>query len=120
MAKRQTNSENLTPDNYFVGSFDQLAAVGVSDAIKVHGLETHVFQAKVADVDTNVIIRFEGSLDGVNYANLAADVQDETITEDDTYIYSRSSLPLEYVRVRYVSESGSTTPTVDVVYAGRL
>lgn len=120
MANRISTSEHAGSDDYFVGSFDQLTAVGASEALKVHGLETHVFQAVIADVDTNVIIRFEGSLDGVNYANIAADVQDETLTTDGTYIYSRSSLPLEYVRVRYVSESGSTTPTVDVTYAGRM
>lgn len=120
MANKITSADGAGQNDYFVHSFDQLDAVGVTDAVKVHGLETHMFQVTVASIDTNVVIRFEGSLDGTNYGNISAAGTDETLTTDGTYLYSRSRFPLEWVRVRYVSESGDTSPTIDVSYAGRL
>jgi hypothetical protein len=113
-----TGSAAQIAGDYFVKSFDQIAAVGVTDAIQINGLANHTFQVTTADIDTNVIIRLEGSLDNSNWGNIAADGADETITTDGTTLFSRSNLPLEYVRVRFVSESGTTTPTVDVAYAG--
>jgi hypothetical protein len=120
MANRITKADHAGGEDYFVHTFDQLDAIGVSDAVYVHGLSGHTFQVNVADVDTNVIIRFEGSLDGVNFANISAGNTDETVSADGTYLYTRSDLTVEYMRVRFVSESGSTTPTVDTVYSGRL
>lgn len=120
MANKLADADRAGQNDYFVSSFDQLTEVGVTDALKIHGLETHIFQVTVADIDTNVVVRFEGSLDGTNYGSISASGTDETITSDGTYLYSRSKCPLEYVRVRYVSESGSTSPTIDVSYAGRL
>jgi hypothetical protein len=120
MVNKITDADRAGLTDYFVASFDQLNAVGVTTAVKVHGLETHMFQVTVADIDTNVVVRFEGSLDGTNYGNISASGTDETITTNGTYLYSRSKFPLEYVRVRFVSEEGSTSPTIDVSYAGRL
>jgi hypothetical protein len=118
MANRQDNAERVSQNDYYIGSFEQLTEAGVSESIKVHGLGTHLFQVTAADVDTNVIVRFEGSLDNTNFGNMAA--SDTTITADGTTLVSIADMPLEYVRVRYVSESGDTSPTVDVSYAGRL
>lgn len=102
--------------DYFVSSLDEISAVGVTDSLKVHGLEKHTFQVTATGISTNVVIRIEGSLDNTNFGNIAADGQDETIAADGTYLFNRSALPLEYVRLRFVSG----TATVNTSYAGRL
>jgi hypothetical protein len=71
-----------------------------------------VFQVTVASVGTNVVVRAEGSLNGVNYFNLGSG--DTTITANGTTKLTYSDTPLKYVRARLVS-IGSGTPSVTFV-----
>ena len=76
-----------------------------------------VFQVTVASISTNVVIRFEGSLDGTNFFNLDS-TGDTTLTANGTTGYSVQNTPLKAVRGRLVSISGGT-PTVTFVISGR-
>lgn len=95
---------------YEVHSFDDLEAVGVSDAARTTGVN-FALQVTVADIGTNVVIRLEASVDGLNYFNLDDNNSDITITANGTYGYALSGCPVQYVRVRLVSISGGS-PTV--------
>lgn len=74
------------------------------------------FQVTVATIGTNVVVRFEGSLDGSNFFNLAA--SDTTITANGTTGYSFGNFPLKAVRGRLVSISAGT-PTVTFVISAK-
>lgn len=86
-----------------------LTSAGVSSAQETRG-ESMSFQVTVASVGTNVVVRFEGSLDGVSYFNLNAGGSDFTITSNGTTGYFLVA-PVKYARFRLVSLSGGT-PTV--------
>jgi hypothetical protein len=76
-----------------------------------------VFQVTVASIGTNVVIRFEGSLDGTNFFNLDS-TGDTTLTLNGTTGYSVQNSPLKAVRGRLVSISGGT-PSVTLVISGK-
>ena len=101
----------LTP--FSTAALSSLTAAGTTDSLKVNA-QAVSFQVTVSSIGTNVVVRFEGSLDGTNFANLDEDGTDTTITADGTTIYSLSGTPVEYVRLRLVSLSGGT-PTVAAV-----
>jgi hypothetical protein len=68
------------------------------------------FQVTVAAVGTNVIVRFEGSLDGTNFFSLGA--SDTTLTANGTTGYNFGNFPLKAIRGRLVSIlTGSPTVT---------
>ena len=90
-----------------------LTAAGTTQSIKVEASEI-TFQVTVSSIGTNVVVRFEGSLDGTNFFNLDEDAEDTTITANGTTGYSLSGTPVEFVRLRLVSLSGGT-PTVAAV-----
>ena len=102
----------------FFHSFTQLTAAGVTPALNVGELSTHILQYTVAAINTNVVLRFEGSADGTNFFNLSGDNVDVTVVANGTnaFVYDGR---VNYVRGRFVSESGGTAVTVDFVYTGR-
>ena len=63
----------------------------------------------VASVNTNVIVRLEGSVDGTNYAPIIAN---QTITANGTTVYSVAGRPVKWIRTNWVSEAGGTAATV--------
>ena len=75
-----------------------------------------VFQVTVANVGTNVIVRFEGSLDGTNFFSLQS--PDTTITANGTTGYSFSGKPLKAVRGNLVTIT-TGTPTVTFVISAK-
>jgi len=80
------------------------------------GSNSVAFQVTVASVGTNVIVRFEGSLDGTNFFALAA--SDTTITANGTTGYNFANFPLKAVRGRLVSIL-TGTPTVTFVMSAK-
>ena len=90
-----------------------LTAAGTTSSVKVNA-QAVSFQVTVSSIGTNVVLRFEGSLDGTNFANLNENANDTTITANGTTIYSLSGTPVEYVRLRLVSITDGT-PTVATV-----
>lgn len=90
-----------------------LTAAGTTSSVEVKASEI-TFQVTVSSIGTNVVVRFEGSLDNTNFFNLDEDAEDTTITANGTTGYSLSGTPVEFVRLRLVSLSGGT-PTVATV-----
>lgn len=99
--------------SFDTASLSTLTAAGVTDAQKVTGASM-TFQVTVSDIGTNVVLRFEGSLDGTNFFNLSSTNTDTTITANGTYGYALSGCPVQYARLRLVSISAGT-PSVATV-----
>jgi hypothetical protein len=95
---------------YEIHEFSSLTSAGVTDSAQTAGVSL-MFQVTVSGVSGNVVVRFEGSLDSVNFFNLDQDNADTTITADGTTGYALNGCPVKYARVRLVSISGGT-PTV--------
>lgn len=74
------------------------------------------FQVTVSSIGTNVVVRFEGSLDGTNFFALAA--TDTTITANGTTGYNFANFPLKAIRGRLVSIF-TGTPTVAFVMSAK-
>lgn len=96
--------------DFEVSTLDSLTSAGVSSSVQTAGVDL-TFQVTVSSIGTNVVVRFEGSLDDTNFFNLDEDETDTTITANGTYGYCLNGCPTKYVRVRLVSLSGGT-PTV--------
>ena len=90
-----------------------LTAAGTTGSVKVNA-QAVSFAVTVSSIGTNVVVRFEGSLDNTNFANLDEDALDTTITSNGTTLHSLSGTPVQFVRLRLVSISGGT-PTVAAV-----
>jgi hypothetical protein len=72
------------------------------------------FQVTVSGIGTNVVVRFEGSVDGAGYFNLASSGSDYTITANGTTGYVLYA-PVRFVRVRLVSASGGSPVVTTIV-----
>lgn len=91
-----------------------LNAVGVTATQQSTGANM-TFQVTVSSIGTNVIVRFEGSLDGTNFFNLSSSNTDTTITSNGTFGFALSGCPVQFVRLRLVSISGGTPSVATVV-----
>lgn len=102
----------------FFHPFTQLTAAGATPALNVGDLSEHVLQYTVGAINDNVVLRCEGSNDGINFFNLSSEDVDVTVVANGTnaFVYSGK---VNYIRGRFVSESGGTAATVDFVYTGR-
>ena len=96
--------------SFEVSTLDSLTSAGVSSSIQTAGVNL-AFQVTVSSIGTNVVIRFEGSLDDTSFFNLDQSSADTTITANGTYGFSLNGCPTKFVRIRLVSLSGGT-PTV--------
>lgn len=92
-----------------VADLGSLSGAGVTSAQITTGAAL-TFQVTLAGVGTNVVVRFEGSLDGTNYFNLNATNTDTTLLANGTTGYYLMA-PVSFVRFRLVSITGGT-PTV--------
>jgi len=63
----------------------------------------------LANKNTNVVVRLDGSIDGTNYAPIIAN---QTISANGTTSYSVSDRPVKFIKPVFVSESGGTDATV--------
>ena len=98
---------------FTTATLTSLTAAGTTGSIKVNA-QAVTFQVTVSSIGTNVVVRFEGSLDDTNFFNLDQDELDTTITANGTRGFALNGCPVEYVRLRLVSLTGGT-PTVACV-----
>jgi len=98
---------------FTTAALGSLTAAGTTSSIKVNA-QAVTFQVTVSSIGTNVVVRFEGSLDDSSFFNLDQDELDTTITANGTRGFALNGCPVEYVRLRLVSVSGGT-PTVACV-----
>ncbi len=102
--------------DFEVEAFTTLTAVGATDSVLSAGVNV-CFQVTVSSIGTNVVIRFEGSLDDTNFFNLDQSGADTTITANGTYGYALNGCPVKHLRVRLVSISGGTPSVASKVGA---
>ena len=98
---------------FTTATLTSLTAAGTTGSIKVNA-QAVTFQVTTSSIGTNVVVRFEGSLDDTNFFNLDQDELDTTITANGTRGFALNGCPVEYVRLRLVSLTGGT-PTVACV-----
>ena len=70
----------------------------------------------VTNINTNVVVRLDGSVDGTNYAPV---ITGQTITGNGTYFYGLQNTPLKNVQPVFVSESGGTAAVVTFTLAAQ-
>lgn len=90
-----------------VQSLTTLTAAGTTTAVEVAS-NAVTYQVTVTNIGTNVVVRFEGSLDNTNFFNLDQSELDTTITANGTYGYALNGCPVKYIRLRLVSFSGGS------------
>lgn len=95
----------------------QLTAPGVSAWIPTGKALYHTIAVTVAAINTNVVLRVEGSVDGTTAFNLSDTETDTTITANGTKAFVFSGA-LTHIRVNFVSESGGSNATVNARYLG--
>ena len=72
------------------------------------------FQIVVAGIVTNVVVRIQGSLDGLNWPNTDYLGDDKTMSADGAYsYYYEGKGDIRFIRLYFVSESGGTAATID-------
>jgi len=87
-----------------------LSAVGVTDSYLLKASLDVIWQFRVRDISTNVVIRAEGSLDGREWFNLDAGDEDYTIAANGIYSMIYRGY-VSFVRLNFVSLSGGS-PTI--------
>lgn len=105
-----------TFSGFEVESLGTLTSAGVGTAIQCGG-SNMTFQVTVPSIGTNVVVRFEGSLDGTSYFNLDEAGTDTTITANGTYGYALSGCPVKFARLRLVSLSGGSPSVTGLIGA---
>jgi len=83
----------------------------------LQGTLSHIFAVTIANIVTNVIVRYEGSIDGTNWFNLDTNESDTTYTANGTYSATYNGT-LKQVRVNFVTETGGTSATIACNYLG--
>jgi hypothetical protein len=93
--------------------FPELEFPGVTDVADVHvvnylSTRHYTLSVTVTDIDESVVVRLDGSLDGVTYGPLISN----TITEDGTYLYYVTGAPVAYLRGNFLKETGGVRAIV--------
>lgn len=65
--------------------------------------------ATVANINTNVVVALNGSIDGTNWSPI---ITNSTITGNGTTHYNIANHPVRYIQPIFVSEAGGTAATV--------
>lgn len=91
-----------------------LTATGTGPAFAIDFPNRHApkdigLYVTVSNINTNVVVRLDGSIDGTNYATL---ISGQTITGNGTYYYGLTNTPVKYVQPVFVSEAGGTAAVV--------
>lgn len=92
-------------------SLGTISSPGVTESEETAGTAV-TFQLVVTSISGNIVVRFEGNLDGgANWGNLNGNTE-VTISGNGTYLYGLALLPVKFVRLRYVSGTGNVAVTV--------
>jgi hypothetical protein len=92
---------------------DTLTIPGVTDSYEVYVINylstrNYTMIVTVSDIDTNVVVRLEGSTDGTTFAPLLS----ETITENGSFAYNSTGFPVKFIRARFLQEVGGNNARV--------
>ena len=92
---------------------DTLSAPGVTETYDVYttnylSTRNYTLLVTVQDIDTNVVVRLDGSTDGAAFGAMISN----TITENGTYAYNVTGFPVRKVRANFLKETGGTNARV--------
>jgi hypothetical protein len=94
----------------------QLTAPGSTTIRSFNGYRLLSCSYTVASINTSIVIRLEARLTGSSaWVNIDPSQADTTITANGTYGFTRN-FTVEDIRFVFVSESGGTAATIDVVF----
>lgn len=90
-----------------------LEAPGVTEAYDVYVINylstrNYTMLVKVENINTNVVVRLEGSNNGTDFGAMLS----ETITQNGTYAYNSAGFPVKHIRGNFFSESGGSAAKV--------
>jgi hypothetical protein len=93
--------------------FPELTAPGVTDAVDVYvvnylSTRNYTLAVTVTNINKSLVVRLDGSIDGVNFAPLISN----TITENGHYIFNSSGSPVKKIRANFLEEAGGTDVVV--------
>jgi hypothetical protein len=71
----------------------------------------------VTAINTNVVVRLDGSIDGINFAPV---ITGQTITGNGAHFYTLQNTPLKAIQPVFVSESGGTDAVVQFQIAAAI
>lgn len=91
-----------------------LTAPGLGNLLQVavnnlFSTKDYTLIVNVTNINTNVIVQLDGSIDGTNFAQI---ISPQTITSNGPHVFSVSGRPVKWVRPRFVSETGGTSAQV--------
>lgn len=92
---------------------DTLCIPGVTKAYEVYttnylSTRNYTLMVTVQDIDTSVVVRLEGSMDGVNYGAMISN----TITTNGVYAYNVYGFPVKKVRANFLKETGGNNARI--------
>lgn len=98
----------------------ELTAPGTTTAVLTYennyfSTKDYTLVATVTNINTEVVVRLDGSIDGTNYGPLISNC----ITKNGTYVYNMTGCPVKYVRGNFFSETGGTSAVVRLSFAAR-
>lgn len=96
-------------------TFSPLIAPGATLTVDVSNYNQGTFQYVIANIDTDVTLRFEGSLDGTNFYNLDVDELDQVHVANGTFSAKFEGRHKE-VRLNFISETGGTAVTINAKF----
>ena len=105
---------SVRPPNILFNTYPVLSAPASGESTSVYLLPSIVSKnfglfVTVTDINTNVVVALNGSIDGTNWSKIIAN---QTITANGTSHYNLANHPIRYIQPIFVSESGGTAATV--------
>jgi hypothetical protein len=90
-----------------------LTAPGVTESYEVYtpnylSTRNYTLMVTVANIDTNVVVRLEGSLNGTDYGAMISN----TITVNGTYTYNVTGFPMKKIRANFLQRIGGNNANV--------
>lgn len=82
----------------------------IYDVYTVNYLSTrnYTLTAIVQDIDTSVVVRLEGSVDGTNFAAMISN----SITANGTYTYNVTGFPMKKIRANFFQRTGGNNAII--------
>jgi hypothetical protein len=92
---------------------DTLCIPGVTETYDVYTVNylstrNYTLMVTVQDIDTSVVVRLDGSMDGTNFGAMISN----TIIENGTYAYNVIGFPVRKVRANFLKETGGNNARV--------
>ena len=94
-------------------NFPTLTTPGVTDAVDVYTVNylstrNYTLIATVANIDTAVVVRLDGSVNGTDFGAMISNL----IEKNGTYAYNVNGFPMKQLRANFFSETGGNNASV--------